>query len=283
MAQNCVIINNVLSMEVTCLLIDFHVHCFNEKIAEKAISVLQERCELEPFTRGLVSQTTALFDKWGVDRGVLLPIATKPSQQKVINDWAAEQDGGRFISFGSVHPDAEDISEELDRIVALGLHGIKLHPDYQGFMVDEERLDPVYDEIEKRGLPVIFHAGFDVFSPSLIHCPPERALNMIKKHPHMKIVLAHLGGNDCWQQVYDVLAGTDGEVYFDTAFTARYLTDGLMEKIIRRHGTDRILFASDCPWDDPSEIKRKIMSLGISDDDKEKIFSGNASRLLELG
>ena len=101
------------------MLIDFHVHCFNEKIAEKAISVLEERAGIAPYTRGLISQTTALFDKWGVDKGVLLPIATKPSQQKVINDWAAAQDGGRFISFGSVHPDAEDLTEELDRIVEL--------------------------------------------------------------------------------------------------------------------------------------------------------------------
>ena len=268
--------------EVTKMLIDFHVHCFNEKIAEKAISVLEERAGIAPYTRGLISQTTALFDKWGVDKGVLLPIATKPSQQKVINDWAAAQDGGRFISFGSVHPDAEDLTEELDRIVELGLHGIKLHPDYQGFMVDEDRLDPMYDEIAKRGLPVVFHAGFDVVSPKLIHCPPERALNLIKKHPTLKIVLAHLGGNDCWQQVYDMLAGVDGEVYFDTAFTSRYLTTGLMEKIISKHGADRVLFASDCPWDDPSEIKECIMRTSLSDDDKEKIFSGNAVRLLGL-
>lgn len=264
------------------MVIDLHVHCFDPKIAERAIGGLKECSGIEPLTNGLVENTAERFDSWGVDRGALLPIATKPSQQRTINDWCVKQDGGRFISFGTVHPDAEDLFEELDRIVSLGLHGVKLHPDYQGFMVDEDRLDPLYDELERRGLPVVFHAGYDVFSPKLIHCPPERALKMLEKHPRMKVVLAHLGGNDCWQQVCEILAGIGGEVYFDTAFTSRYCPDELMEKIIRRHGADRILFASDCPWDDPLAIKEKIERLGISDDDKEKIFSGNARRLLDI-
>lgn len=278
----CAIIGAVMSVntEVLTLTIDFHVHCFAPKIAEKAISQLKERAELEPLTDGLIETTVARFDEWGIDRGVLLSVATRPTQVKVINDWCAENNGGRFISFGTIHPDFEDIPAELDRLVSLGLHGVKLHPDYQGFMVDDDRIDFLYDEIERRDLPVILHAGFDVFSPELVHCPPERALRMIKKHPHLKVILAHMGGNDSHQQVCDILAGIDGEVYFDTAFTGRFLTDALMEKIIRKHGADRILFASDCPWDSPAEIKKKILRIGISDDDKEKIFSQNALRLL---
>ena len=262
------------------MLIDFHVHCFNPKIAERAIKALQERADIPPLTNGLIEDTVRMFDLWGVDKGVLLPIATKPSQQLVLNDWCAANNNGRFISFGSVHPDADDVCGELDRIIALGLHGIKLHPDYQGFMVDEDRLDFLYDEIEKRDLPVIFHAGFDVISPALIHCPVTGVLNMLRKHPHLKVILAHLGGNDSHQQVLDLLAGCGGQVYLDTAFTGRYVTDEIMEKIIRKHGADRILFASDCPWDSPAVIRDKILRLGISDDDKDKIFSQNALRLL---
>ena len=264
------------------MVIDFHVHCFNPKIAERAVQVLQDRCGLVPYTRGLTGQTLALFDKWGVDKGVILPIATKPTQQIILNDWVAAQVNDRFIGFGSVHPDAEDLCEELDRIVSLGLKGIKLHPDYQDFMVDEERVDAVYDEIEKRGLPVIFHAGWDVYSPELIHCPPDRALKMIKKHPHLKVIFAHLGGNDQWEEVYDTLAGAEGEVYFDTAFTSRKCSDELMERIIKKHGADRILFASDCPWDSSYDIRQKILRLHISDTDKEKILGENARQLLAL-
>lgn len=266
------------------LTIDIHVHCFNPKIAEKAISVLEKTAGITPYTRGFTEQTIERFDEWGVDKGVLLPVATKPTQQKILNDWVAEQErtNSRFLAFGAVHPDAEDAFEELDRIVSLGLHGVKLHPDYQGFMVDEDRLDPLYDEIDKRGLPLILHAGFDGLSPDLIHCPPDRALKLIKKHPNMKLIFAHLGGNYRWEEVLDTLAGIGGEVYFDTAFTSRDLPDDLMEKIIKKHGADRILFGSDCPWDSSLDIKNKIMRLGLSDDDKEKIMGLNTVKLLGL-
>ena len=178
--------------------IDFHVHAFNPKIAEKAVSKLAETAKIKPYTYGLIDETINCFDRWGVDKGVLLPIATKPSQHKIINDWAAQQDGDRIISFGSVHPEGEDALDELEKIKDRGLHGVKLHPDYQGFMVDEEKLEPVYEEIERLGLPVVFHAGFDCISPDLIHCPPERSVNVCKRHKHMKMVLAHLGGNQQW-------------------------------------------------------------------------------------
>ncbi len=261
------------------MIIDFHVHCFNPKIADRAIGVLADRCGIDPYTRGLIEQTEKRFDEWGIDKGVILPIATKPTQQIVLNDWAAAQNHGRFYSFGSVHPDAEDLCEELDRIRALGLYGVKLHPDYQGFMVDDSRMDAVYDEIEKRDLPVIFHAGWDCYSPDLIHVTPERSVKMLARHPNLKVIFAHLGANDMWQEVYDKLAGIGGEVYFDTAFTAK-CPDELMEKIIKKHGADRILFASDCPWNSSLEIKNKILRLSLTDDEREKIFSSNALGIL---
>lgn len=263
------------------MVIDFHVHAFNPKIAEKAVGKLAEIAKIPPYTYGLVEQTIKRFDEWGVDKGVLLPVATKPSQHRVLNDWAVQQNGGRFISFGGVHPLGEDAIDELTNIKNAGLHGVKLHPDYQGYMVDDKRLEPVYDEIERLGLPVVFHAGFDCISPDLIHCPPERSVKVCNSHKKMKIVLAHLGGNQMWQEVYDILAGNDAELYFDTSFSMDCPNE-LMEKIINKHGADRILFASDCPWESGAKIKEKILSLKISDDKKEDILGNNALRLLGM-
>lgn len=262
--------------------IDFHIHAFNPKIAEKAISVLEQRSGIQPYTRGLVEQTISKMDEWEIDKSVLLPIATKPSQQTVINDWAQQQDGDRIISFGSVHPDAEDAIREVERIKRLGLHGIKLHPDYQGFFINEKRLDPLLDAITQADLPVVFHSGYDVVSPDVVHCLAQPALEMIKRHKKMKVVLAHLGCNERWNEVYELLAGIDGEVYFDTAFTSLNCPDDIMQKIILKHGAERILFASDLPWDSPAKIREKILRLKISDDAKEKILGLNAKRLLGI-
>lgn len=265
------------------MIIDFHTHAFNPKIAERAVAKLEEISGLTPYTRGLVDQLTDRFDEWGVDKGVMLSIATKPSQQRIINDWAAEigRENERIIAFGTVHPDAEDALEEIERIKELGLHGVKLHPDYQSFMADDPKLDDIYELLTEVGLPVIFHAGFDCMSPELIHCPPERALRMIKRHPKMKVVLAHLGGNDMWDEVCDLLAGIGGEVYFDTSFTAA-CPDGLMKSIIEKHGFERILLGSDCPWESTQKMIEKLMRLGLPDDAFKAILGGNAQRLLGL-
>lgn len=265
------------------MMIDFHTHAFNPKIADKAMAQLEKNAGFPGLTRGRVEQLIDRMDEWGVDKSVLLSIATKPAQQKVVNNWASEVNinEDRLIAFGSVHPEAENCCEEAERIKLLGLHGIKLHPDYQGFMADDPTVDELYDCIAELGLPVILHAGLDVVSPELIHCPPERALKLIKRHPKLKVVLAHLGGNEQWEQVYDILAGVDGEVYFDTSFTTA-CPDELMLRIIQKHGADRILFGSDCPWDSAARIAEKLLRIDLSDDARDKIFGLNAMALLGM-
>ena len=67
----------------------------------------------------------------------------------------------RLIPFGSVFPHAPDALEELERIRDMGLVGVKFHPDYQGFFVDDEKMKPIYRKISQLGLITVFHAGKD--------------------------------------------------------------------------------------------------------------------------
>lgn len=262
--------------------IDFHIHAFNEKIAEKAISQLEKTSGLTAETRGLISQTVDKLSEWGMDYGVLLPIATKPSQQTIINDWAFEQNKGKIISFGSVHPDAEDAFSELERIKSMGLKGVKLHPDYQGFEIDEERLFPLYRKIAELGLICVFHTGWDCYSPDHVHAAPEMSLRAHKAVPELTMVLAHLGGNQRWDEVEEVLAGAEGSLYFDTSMLAGYIRDEQAYRIIKKHGADRILLGSDCPWSTAAASAELIGRLPLSDEEKELIFHKNAERLLGL-
>lgn len=267
--------------------IDFHTHAFVDTIAEKAMAKLENTlltsgypdCE-PPVTRGTVGELLAVMDKSGVDKAVLLPIATKPSQQKTINDWAKSVSSERLICFGSVHPDAEDAFEELERIKALGLKGVKLHPDYQDFFADDEKLFPIYRKCADLGLPVILHAGLDALSMDCIHCTPQMSARVLDEIPEMTLILAHLGGNEVWDDVEKYLVGRN--VYLDTAFIAGHISDQQALRIFRNHGIDKILFASDCPWHTPAKEKAMLERIGLSESELEAVSHKNAEKLLVL-
>ena len=82
-------------------------------------------------------------------------------------------------------PDAPDALDELQRIKDLGLYGVKLHPDYQGFLIDDPKMFPIYDAISSLGLPVTFHTGWDPLSPDLIHATPQAVAKVVKLFPHI--------------------------------------------------------------------------------------------------
>ena len=111
------------------MIIDFHTHAFPEKIAAKAIGKLADAAGLFPHTDGTVTSLRALMRRDGVDLAVLLPIATNPASQRHINDYALSCAGDGILPFGTVHPDAPDVLEELDRLHSLGVKGVKCHPE----------------------------------------------------------------------------------------------------------------------------------------------------------
>ena len=132
------------------MIIDFHTHAFPEKIAEKAIEKLSFASGgLIPQTNGTVSGLKALMKKDGVDKSVALGIATNEKQQTAVNDFIKSQECEEIIPFGSVYPHAESALEELERIHSMGIKGIKLHPEYQQFFVDDEKMKPIYKKISQ--------------------------------------------------------------------------------------------------------------------------------------
>lgn len=263
------------------MIIDFHTHAFSEKIVEKAMSKLTATSGMTPCTDGTISGLLEIMKSSGVDKSVILPIATKPSQQKIVNGWAREVMSDKIYPFGSVHPDAEDALEELDRIKESGLYGVKLHPDYQNFYADDKKVFPIYQKCSDIGLMIVFHGGYDPLSP-VIHGTPEAFAEIHEKFPDLTMVLAHLGGMYRWEQVERLIAGKPGNLYLDVSCIAGEIGTDLLKRIIEKHGADRILFASDCPWDDPAKEIKMIEELDICLEDKEKIFYKNAVKLLGI-
>ena len=158
------------------MVIDFHTHVFPDKIAPRAIEKLSDASGgLYPYTDGTADGLASRMRESGVDVSVVLSIATNAHQQKSVNDFAATLNARtEFVAFGSVHPTAPDALEELDRIASLGLRGVKLHPDYQGFDADDDKMIPIYKRISSLGLFTVFHAGVDLASRPLTARPPRR-------------------------------------------------------------------------------------------------------------
>ena len=261
--------------------IDFHTHCFPDTLAVKAVSRLSAVSGgLTPHTDGTLAGLRRSMVEGGVSASVVMHIATNPTQQHKVNDFAAAiQNEVDIYSFGSVHPDAPDALDELERIKALGLKGVKLHPDYQGFAVDDERMKPIYQKISDLGLVTLFHAGLDYGFPPPYGCMPQalaRALDWFSA----PVVAAHWGGIQCGEEVLRHLCGRD--VYFDTSFGYGTMPKYYAEKIMEKHGAERLLFGTDSPWHTASMEWRLLDTLGLSEAEREQIACGNAKRLLGL-
>ena len=261
---------------------DFHVHAFTDQLAERALAGLSDTSGITPATDGTVSGLRSLLRKRGISGGLLLPIATKPAQQTTINNWAAEIMVDGLLCCGTVHPDAPDVLEEVSRIRSLGLYGVKFHPEYQFFSPDEHKMFPIYERIAAEDLIAVFHAGWDPYGKERPLAPPQSFANIAGMFPQMKIVAAHMGGIKLWDDVEKLLAGRYDNLWFDTGVVSKYISDEQFLRIIRKQGIERVLFGSDCPWDDPGGEISLLRRLPLTDAELERIFFRNAEELLDL-
>lgn len=263
------------------MIIDFHTHDFPDAIAEKSVALLRQRSGVTPYTDGTYNGLLQSMEQGEIDESILMPVVTKPSQFDTVNRVASElcSQQGRILSFGGIHPDNEDYREKLREIKHMGLPGIKLHPAYQGTYIDDIRYKRIVSYALEQDLIVVFHAGIDIGLPEPVYTDPERTLRLLQDTGDGKIVLAHLGGWKCWDQVEELLL--DRDVYFDTAFVQNFMSEEQFMRIVRGHGVDRILFGTDSPWSGQKESVEWIRSLPFSEEEREQIFSGNARKLLK--
>ena len=267
------------------MIIDFHAHIFPDAIAAKTIAHLEAKGEAKAFATGDLQGLLASMKEGSIDYAVILPVVTKPSQFDSVNRFAAQLNARQDLcSFGGIHPDCEDIEEKLDTIKALGLKGIKLHPDYQETDFDDPKYMRILKGCKQRGLYVSVHAGFDPGYPQRIRCTPEKAAAVIKElhkgeeNPKPFVILAHLGANEQYDETEKHLVGLP--VYFDLAVILDVVPKEQLLRIIANHGYEKILFATDTPWHDQKADKAYFEALALDDTAKEAIAHGNAERIL---
>ncbi|MBQ7356474.1 MAG: amidohydrolase family protein [Clostridia bacterium] len=270
------------------MIIDFHTHIFPDRIAEKTISLLASRGGREPSFNGTEAGLLSKMRDAGVDISICLPVVTSPKQFDSILEFAdgvnrryGHPSERRIISFAGIHPGCDDIGGKMKLISERGFLGVKIHPDYQDTFINDERYVEILKYAREYDLIVVTHAGVDgAYRDREVRCTPERVIDLIRRVPHEKFILAHYGGNEMTEQVASLLCGEN--IYFDTGLVLDYIDDNSFKKILDKHGADKILFATDGPWADAEAYIARIRSLGLGEDAENKIFSENAKRLINL-
>lgn len=270
------------------MIIDFHTHIFPDKVAEKAIPKLASVIHLEPSMNGTIAGLRHSMEQGNIDTSVVLPVVTDPHQfdsilrfASFVNETCAEEKEHRLISLAGAHPGSDSYKEQLRLIKQEGFKGIKVHPNYQGYHFDDIRFLRLIYTASELGLFVLTHAGYDPYTPEEEFCSPDMILNVIKEVQPPKLILAHLGSNENYTEAEAKLCGQN--VYLDTSYSLLHMPEEQLVRMIHTHGADKILFGSDAPWASQKEAAQKIASLtGLSEKEKQMIFSENASLLLGI-
>ena len=257
-------------------LIDFHCHIYPDAVADKAAQSIRDFYEIGGGNlAGTVDNLLTYGKTAGISRYVVLPVSLKPERTQHINDFIVSQvaQHSEFTGFGTLHAAMDGILEETQRIMDLGLKGIKMHPDSQVFAIDDPRLFPVYEAIQGK-LTVMLHMGDHRYDYS----HPARLRRVLELFPKLDVVAAHFGGYSMYETAFDLLH--DKNCVFDVSSSMMFMPEGEAEKYIRAYGPERMLFGTDFPLWNPVEETQRFLKLKLTDAEFEQIGSKTALRIL---
>lgn len=260
------------------MIIDTHTHTFPQTIARRAISHLETLSGCQAIGSGLEGDLLQSMEQAGIDLSIIAPIATSPRAHS-INLKSAGQKNPKLLFLGAIHPQTENREEEICFLKEAGFKGIKMHPDFQDFRVDDEKVFPIYEAMEQNGLFLLLHAGEDVSFRGSRKGSPEKIARILTIFPRLKIIAAHMGGYDSWEEALTHLTGYDN-LWLDTAFCAGTLSPDRFETLIKEFHFQKILLGSDWPWMEQRKSVEAIQSLSLSDVEKTAILGENMQKLL---
>ncbi|MEM2955225.1 MAG: amidohydrolase family protein [Nitrososphaerales archaeon] len=264
-------------------IIDVHTHAFPDDLAPKVIEALRAKYKVDSVYPCTIGSLLDVMEKTQVDVSIIQIYANSPKKVRLLNDWGSEvvkRNRPKIYCFGTIHPDMDKPSDELERIVQMGLKGVKFQPTAQCFRPDEPRLFKIYEKMVELKLPALFHAGDERKHIDPIYAPPRSFVEILSSFPDFTVILAHLGGYRMWDQIDALLDFKN--VYFDTSATNSELDEFKLKRMIELLGIDRVMYGSDFPWFDWDQELKAIKKVSISEEEKKKILGGNASRILGI-
>ncbi|MEG1427865.1 MAG: amidohydrolase family protein [Oscillospiraceae bacterium] len=269
---------SVTKNKVTYRVADAHAHIYPGKIAEKATANVGDFYDLSMENIGVPHVLRELGEKAGIEKYLVSSVATKAVQARSISKFISEKCCiyPEFVGLAAWHQDLTDLDGEFDEIEKLGLHGLKLHPDFQRFNIDEPKMLDVYREATRRRLPILIHTGDDRTNFSA----PERLANVFDKIPEFTCIAAHLGGYRRWEKAASVLKGSG--VYIDTSSSLFYVSPEDACGSIRSFGADHTMFGTDFPMWSPSTELDRFFALALTPEENQQILYNTFATLFQI-
>lgn len=260
--------------------IDLHTHVFPDSVAPKAIQAISERTGDPVPEKGTLSSLCASMKRNRCTASLLAPVLTNPEKIDSVISWHSSvmQSHSELIALGSLLPD-QDWEKQFSKIYTAGFKGIKLHPYYQNFDLDDSDIFPLYRILEQEKMFVLFHTGFDIAFKRDDRACPEKLRNVREKFPDLGIIAAHLGGWSDWDRVLDTLKDLD--LIFDTAYVDKHVSRDLADRIIENFGIDHLVFGSDFPWCSQENILAWVDSLKLTPEEEHRLLFSNAADFLK--
>ena len=259
-------------------IIDSHTHIYPEAIAGKAAASIRDFYSLgDEEIEGSLAELLRRGTAAGIDSFMVLPVGMKPAQVHSVNSFILErmEKEPRVTGLGTVHAAMEDLEEEVQWILDSPLRGIKLHPDFQRFPIDDPRLFPVYEMLRGKK-PIMFHTG----DPRYDFSHPARVRRVLELFPGLQTIAAHFGGYSVYEEAYEALRDTD--CVFDVSSSLMFLPEGMAERYIDGYGAERMMFGSDFPLWDPGVEVRRFLGLKLTQQQREQIAHKTAERVFSL-
>ncbi len=259
-------------------IIDAHTHVFPDKIAGKAADSITDFYDFHRVGPASLERLLNSGDGYNVTNFLVCSAALSAHQTADINAFMAELNrDDRLICLGTINAENENYLEILEGVKKAGLYGIKLHPDFQKVNIDDKRLIPMYKEMHRIGLPILFHMGDNRYDYS----SPTRLAHVLKEIPGLKCIAAHMGGYSAWDEALSVLPVSDN-LYFDTSSALCFMDKALALKLIEKHGVEKFMFGTDYPiWKVGDEVQN-VLALGLSEEENKKIFCENFLRFFGM-
>jgi len=211
---------------------------------------------------------------------IKLDFSTRFDKSELARNDDSKQDTERLIMFPSIHPADTKWKERIAQIKQEGFKGVKFHPYYQNFHLDEDRMLPIYEELEGNDLIAVSHTGYDIAFPKDTRADCRRILNVTKMFPKLKFVTTHLGAWQQWDDVERLLAGK--HIYMELSWSLEYLAAEQARRIIVAHPEDCVLFGTDSPWTDQAKTLSLLKNLELPGHLEKRILRDNALELLGI-